>query len=62
MAAPVRFELTHRAVRAHCLTAWLWSNKYIYILKQNIKMTSIIMEVVTFLYKLKKILPFCNIL
>ena len=27
MAAPVRFELTHDAVRAHCLTTWLWGNK-----------------------------------
>ncbi len=34
MAAPVRFELTRRAVRAHCLTTWLWSNKHIIILNQ----------------------------
>ncbi len=26
MAAPVRFELTHRGVRVHCLTAWPWGN------------------------------------
>ena len=29
LAAPVRFELTHRGVRVHCLTAWPWSNIYL---------------------------------
>ena len=30
MATPVRFELTHRGVKFHCLTTWLRGNMAVY--------------------------------